>query len=92
MTTKTTAKSITESEIRSLRDASGQAGDFRQVGLCDLALTGEIEFDDYTVFDAADRRWLEQCTQESALNACVEAIGDGHLADECIADLPSEEV
>ena len=55
-----TTKSITEAQIETLKSEAGQAGDFRQVGLCVLALDGKIDFDDYTVFDAADRRWLQR--------------------------------
>lgn len=73
---KLTTKSITEAQIETLKSEAGQAGDFRQVGLCVLALDGEIDFDDYTVFDAADRRWLNGHSREEALAACVEAIND----------------
>jgi hypothetical protein len=51
--TMRTAKPVTINQIASLRVEAIHAGDWDQVILCDLALDGSVDTDDYTVLSPA---------------------------------------
>lgn len=69
-----TAESISIQQICALRAESVSAGDMDQVGICDLALSGEIDVDDYTTLSRDCARALRTMTQEEAQEACADAI------------------
>jgi hypothetical protein len=75
----TTTKNLTDTQISKLRTAAGQAGDFVQVAICDLAIDGgSLSVDDYTTIDPSDwrKRDLSHMTQQEAYLACADAIAD----------------
>jgi len=75
MTTTTTAQNISNSQIRSLRNEALRAGDDIQAVICDIALDGMVDMDDY-VIDASPEKIAElrAMTQEQAIADCAEAI------------------
>ena len=76
MSAAVTARSITHEQIRSLRNAASSAGDSLQAAICDLAIDGTIDTDDWTVLEASEVRRLRNMSQDDAVAACVEAIND----------------
>jgi hypothetical protein len=70
----TTTKSITEQQISALRAEAYAAGDYYQGAICDLALLGTINTDDYTCLEAAEVRHLRILTRDDAIAACVDMI------------------
>lgn len=69
-----TDKTITDQDIRNLRTEAFENADYLQGVMCDLALEGEIDFDDYTVLEPDEVRSLANMTQAEALHACEKAI------------------
>jgi hypothetical protein len=81
MTTNTntrtiTAKSLTDHEIRVLRAESAEAADYQQVAICDLALHGEIDADDYTTLERDEARMLAEMTRAEAVEECARVIAE----------------
>jgi len=71
----TTAQTISNSQIRSLRSEAAQAGDEVQVIICDIALNGRLDMDDYDMsISPAKIAGLRAMTQEEALVECADAI------------------
>lgn len=68
-----TGKSITEQDIRDLRNAAVTLDDDSDtVALCDLALDGEIDMDDYTTVSRSFASRLQAMTRDEAYALCVE--------------------
>ena len=76
-----TVKNITESEIRALRSEANEAGDYDMGAVCDLALNGQIDTDDYTVLTGGFIRELQSMTQDEALRRVVDAINDAQAQE-----------
>lgn len=72
-----TSKSVTEQDISGLRVEAIAKGDWLQVGMCDLAMTGRFDGDNYTCLSGAEIARLTGMTTGDAENACVRAILDG---------------
>jgi hypothetical protein len=71
-----TAKTISEQQIKALRSEAVQAQDFDQVAVCDLALEGEIDTDDYTVLSGHMASRLRGMSRDEAYAECAQAIND----------------
>lgn len=74
-TTMTTAQTISYSQIRSLRDEALRAGDDVQAVICDIALEGSVDMDDYSI-DASPAKiaMLRAMTRDEAYAACADAL------------------
>ena len=66
--------SLTDSMIRTLRAEAIEASDYEQIAICDLALDGSIDCDDYTTLSQQADRRLRGMSQEDAWAECAEAI------------------
>lgn len=75
--TKTTIKSLTEAQIKTLRSEATKAGEYMLAVTCDLALEGKIDLNDYTVLEHHEANKLRSMTQEQAYEAVVDAINNG---------------
>lgn len=73
---RTTVKNLTEAQISRLRTEAGENGDYELAAVCDLALDGEIDTDDYTVLDRSEARRVREMTQDEAYAVIVRAIND----------------
>ena len=71
-----TTKTITESQIRALRTEAAGSGDFAQLAICDLALDGSFDADDYTVLEARDAKRIASMSQEQAIAECARVIAE----------------
>ena len=76
MTKTTTVKNLTETQIRKLRAEAAEADDFAMVAICDYALDGTLDCDDYTCLAPADVRRIDAMDRDGAYAAIVEAITD----------------
>ena len=72
----TTAQTITTAQIRNLRAEALAAGDYDQAAICDLALDGEIDADDYTTLTAKGASKLRSMSREQAYTECARVISD----------------
>lgn len=61
-----TDENLWDADIESLRAEAGAAGDLAMVGICEVALHGECDFDEFTALDANDRSVVSSYTRESA--------------------------
>jgi len=67
--------------IRRLAAEAGQAGDFRMVLMCELAMGHAVDRADWTDVSRADWSWLAGYDRASALAACVDVIAMvGHVS------------
>ena len=73
----TTTKGLTEKQIRKLRAEAYRAGDMLMGAICDLALDGEIDVDDYTSLERDESRRVGGMTRDEAYAEIVEAINGG---------------
>lgn len=73
---KTTIKSLTESQIHSLSIAAAEAGDIAQVAICDLALTGGFDRDEWSALDGRDADRVEAMTRDEAYASIVGVLND----------------
>lgn len=73
----TTIKSLTESQIKTLRREAVEAGDHMMGAICDLVLAGSVDADDYSVLSAKESRRLGEMSQDQAYAVIVEAINNG---------------
>jgi hypothetical protein len=74
---QTTVKTLTEQQIARLKTEAGEAGDHAMSVICDLALEGEIDGDDYTgVLSAQEAHDIAAMTRDEAYVAIVRAIND----------------
>lgn len=71
-----TVKNLTNDRIRRLSTAAAEAGDIAQVAICDLALTGSFDRDDWSALDGRDADRVEAMTRDEAYAAIVEALND----------------
>jgi hypothetical protein len=76
-----TVKSVTESELQSLQNAAGAAGDIEMAAIAELARTGEFDGDDWAL-DTSERRRVDALTQRQALKRCVEVLRDAQAQEE----------
>ena len=72
----TTTKSLTESQIRRLSTAAAEAGDIAQVAICDLALTGSFDRDEWSALDGRDADRVEAMTRDEAYAVVVDVLND----------------
>ncbi len=72
----TTAETITTAQIRALRSEalSPTASDYDMAAICDLALDGAIDVDDYTTLSTRTAARLRTLTQEQAQAECARVI------------------
>lgn len=70
----TTIKSLTERQIRTLRPEALAAGDYDMAAICDLAIDGSIDCDDYTTLSTSGERRIRQMNREAAYAEIVRAI------------------
>lgn len=70
----TTIENLTDAQIRSLRAEASDAGDHEMVAICDLALDGEIDTDDYSTLDRDEARRVRCMSRDEAYAEIVEAI------------------
>ena len=71
-----TVKNLTDEQISRLRSEAGQAGDYVMGAICDLALNGSFDRDDYTALDGNEADRVAAMTREDAYAAIVDAIND----------------
>lgn len=79
----TTIDTITTNQIKSLRNAAGEANDLAQIVICDVALGREMDDDDYrdrAAHEAADFARARTMSREAALVECVRVISDAEAA------------
>lgn len=76
MSKQLTAKTISFEQIKGLRHEAVAASDFDQVAICDLALEGQIDTDDYTVLSGHCASMLRSMTRDEAYAECARAIND----------------
>ena len=69
-----TTKTITNEQISKLRAEAYEAGDHLQGAICDLALDGEIDTDDYTTLEKDEARRVRDMSRDEAIAVCVETI------------------
>lgn len=69
-----TAATISFAQIRSLLEEALAAGDPDQAAICDFALDGSIDPDDYTTVSDRMARRLRTMTREEAYQTCADAI------------------
>lgn len=72
----TTTRNITDAQMRALRNEAAQAADFVQVAICDLALDGTFNRDDYTTLDRAESDRVAGMTQDDAIAECARVIAE----------------
>jgi len=72
----TTTKNLTDAQISKLRTEAGQHGDYEQVAICDLALTGAFDRDDYTVLSRVQADRISEMSRDDAYAAIASAIND----------------
>lgn len=83
-----TTKSITTRQLSVMRSEAYQAGDYVQGAICDLAIYGSFDADDYTCLDDCESRRVARMTQDDALAECVRVINAaqaqraGHAVEE----------
>lgn len=65
---------IDDRQIRILRKEAAQAGDADQIAICDLALEGEIDVDDYTGLSRELSSKLRSMTSAEARIECARVI------------------
>lgn len=68
-----TNTNITDADIETLRRAAGAHGDYMQVAICDLAIHGEIDGDDYTCLTRHEDRCIRAMTAHEAVALCATA-------------------
>lgn len=73
---KTTTETLTDSQIRALRHEAIGAHDYAMVAICDYALAGEIDMDDYTTVDRRDDLRIRKMGHEDAIAEVVRAINN----------------
>jgi len=72
--TPLTTKTITEKHLSSLHEEACKSGDYAQVAICDLAIDGSFDGDDYTTLETRDVKRIARMTQEDALTECARVI------------------
>lgn len=72
----TTIKSLTENQIRTLRAEALTAGDYDMAAICDLAIDGSIDLDDYTTVSPSGSRKIRDMSQEDAYAEIVRVINN----------------
>lgn len=70
----TTIKTLTDSQIRTTQSLAGQAADYVQAAICDLALNGTFDRDDWTTLSAKEADRVAKMTREEAYATIVAAI------------------
>lgn len=73
---RVTVKNLTDAQISRLRSEAAQSHDYELVAICDLALSGEFDGDDYSVLNGREIRKISAMTQHDAYEAIVEALND----------------
>jgi hypothetical protein len=81
-TPTTTVKNLTEMQIRKLHSEAAEAGDYITVAICDLALGGSFNADDYTTLSRAEARKMAAMSRDDAYHHIVECITDAEAARE----------
>lgn len=76
MTQQITAETISEQQVKALRGEALEANDFDQVAVCDLALDGTIDTDDYTVLSGHMASKLRNMSRDEAYAECARALND----------------
>lgn len=69
-----TAKTLTNAQIRSLRTESLDAADYAMAAICDLALDGTIDTDDYSALEAHEARLVGSMTRDEAIEKVVRVL------------------
>jgi 2C-methyl-D-erythritol 2,4-cyclodiphosphate synthase len=77
---KTTSKSITEQRISLLRTEALSAGDYAMAAICDLAIDGAIDTDDYSTLSTEEARRVDGMTQHDAVAECVRVVSAADAA------------
>lgn len=70
-----TSKSVTEAQISGLQTSAGTAGDVMMAAICEVALKGSIDIDDWAL-SSKEARKVADMTRDEALTAVVDAIND----------------
>lgn len=73
-----TAETISFNQIRALRTEALADDNYDQVAVCDLALDGKIDMDDYTIISSEWDARLRKMTREEAYTMCANAINSAH--------------
>lgn len=68
------AAELDDGLIRGLRSDAAAAGDCDQIAICDLALDGEIDADDYTGLSRELNRRIRSMSADEARVECAEVI------------------
>ena len=71
---KTTIETLTDAQINALRTEAGEAGDFLQLEICNVALSGRVSEDSYETITYAERNRLCRMTESEAREICLEVI------------------
>jgi hypothetical protein len=71
-----TTDTISHDQIRALLREAIAAGDYDQAAICDLALDGEIDTDDYTVLSGHWASRLRRMTREDACAECARVLAE----------------
>ena len=69
-----TTKNVTDAEIAALGAASAEHDDFEQVAICELAITGNFDADDFTALSREEARKVGSMSQQDAITACVDVL------------------
>lgn len=72
----TTIKSLTENQIRTLRFEALTAGDYDMAAICDLAIDGSIDCDDYTTLSTSGERRIRTMSRADAYAEIVRVINN----------------
>jgi hypothetical protein len=70
----TTTKSLTFQQIRSVKLGAQREHNYELAVICDLALEGEIDLDDYSVLSPAEERRIRKMDREQAYAVIVDTI------------------
>lgn len=65
---------VTDGQIRALRREAAEAGDFAMVAICDLALNGEINVDNYFTLTPREAHRIRALDWQEAHDLCQDAI------------------
>jgi hypothetical protein len=84
--TTVTAESITFKQIRALRTEALRNGDEVQALICDIALDGTVDLDDY-VLDLPRKRQEEEIAALTQEQACANAIACSAAQIDCEREL-----
>jgi len=73
---RTTPENLTTTQIRAMRAEALDADDYAAAAICDLALDGEIDTDDYTTLERDEVELIRGMNRDTAYKRIAEWIAD----------------